>query len=52
MKATLKVLGADIGEEHRVLSIREELRGAIELGHKEAALVKEERDMAGRHPRP
>jgi Mg2+/Co2+ transporter CorB len=47
VKATLKVLGADIGEEHRVLSIREEQRGSIELGHKEAALVKEERARLG-----
>jgi Mg2+/Co2+ transporter CorB len=47
VKAALKVAGANIGEDLPVLSVRKELPGSIELGHKEAALVKEERARLG-----
>jgi Mg2+/Co2+ transporter CorB len=47
VKAALKMAGANIGEDLRVLAVRKELQGSVELGHKEAALVKEERARLG-----
>lgn len=46
-KATLKLFGANINDDARVLSAHDELRGAIDLHHKEETLVKEDRDRLG-----
>jgi Mg2+/Co2+ transporter CorB len=47
VKFTLKLFGANIDDNVRVLSAHEELRGAIDLHHKEESLVKEDRDRLG-----
>jgi Mg2+/Co2+ transporter CorB len=47
VEAAMKLFGANIGENMRVLSAREELRGTVDLNHKEEALVKEERARLG-----
>lgn len=47
VKAVFKLFGANIDDDVRVLSARDELRGAIDLHHKEEALIKEERDRLG-----
>jgi len=44
---TLRLLGASISDEAEVLSAHEELRGTIELIHKEGGVVKLDRDMLG-----
>jgi Mg2+/Co2+ transporter CorB len=47
VKMTLKLFGANIDENVNVLSAHDELRGAIDLHHKEDTLVKKDRDMLG-----
>ncbi len=47
VKNVLKLFGADIDVNTNVLSAHDELRGAIDLHHKEEALVKKDRDMLG-----
>lgn len=42
-----RLFGPNIAEGAAVLSAHEELRGAIELHHKEGAVVKHDRDMLG-----
>jgi Mg2+/Co2+ transporter CorB len=42
-----RVFGSRLGENVAVLSAHEELRGAIELHHKEGGVVKLDRDMLG-----
>jgi len=43
----LKLIGVNVGEEHDVLSAREELRGAVDLFHREGGVEKLDRDMFG-----
>ncbi|MGI9414325.1 MAG: HlyC/CorC family transporter [Hyphomicrobiales bacterium] len=47
VKRTLRLFGSDIDEAAEVLSAREELRGAIDLHHREGGVVKHDRDMLG-----
>jgi len=47
VRITLKVFGIDIGENQPVLSSHDELRGAINLHHREGGVVKNDRDMLG-----
>jgi Mg2+/Co2+ transporter CorB len=47
VKTTLKLFGANIDDNASVLSAHDELRGAIELHHKEDSLVKKDKDMLG-----
>ena len=47
VKRTLRLFGSDIDETAEVLSAHEELRGAIDLHHREGAVVKHDRDMLG-----
>jgi len=47
VKRTLRLFGSDIDEAAEVLSAHEELRGAIDLHHREGAVVKHDRDMLG-----
>ena len=47
VRKTLGLFGASIEEGTEVLSAREELRGAIDLHHREGAVVKHDRDMLG-----
>jgi Mg2+/Co2+ transporter CorB len=47
VRQTLKLFGAEIGEDTDVLSAHEEIRGAIALHHKEGGVVKLDRDMLG-----
>jgi len=47
VKFTLKMLGANVDESKNILSAHEELRGAIDLHHKEETLVKTDKDMLG-----
>ena len=47
VKMTLKLFGANIDENAPVFSAHDELRGAIDLHHKEDTLVKKDRDMLG-----
>ncbi len=47
VKKVLRVFGVDIGNAENVLSAHEELRGAIDLHHKEGTVVKNDRDMLG-----
>jgi Mg2+/Co2+ transporter CorB len=47
VKATLRVFGVNIDDSTNVLSAHDELRGAIDLHHKEGAVVKNDRDMLG-----
>ncbi len=47
VKTTLKVFGANIDDNANVLSAHDELRGAIDLHHKEDSLVKKDKDMLG-----
>jgi Mg2+/Co2+ transporter CorB len=47
VKNTLRLFGFDISRAQNVLSAHEELRGAIDLHHKEGAFVKKDRDMLG-----
>ncbi len=43
----LKQLGMPVGEDQSVLSAHEELRGAVDLFHKEGGVEKSDRDMFG-----
>jgi Mg2+/Co2+ transporter CorB len=47
VKRTLRLFGTDIDNDKDVLSAHEELRGAIDLHHKEGAVIKKDRDMLG-----
>lgn len=47
VRHVLRLFGVDITNAQNVLSAHEELRGAIALHHKEAALMKRDRDMLG-----
>jgi Mg2+/Co2+ transporter CorB len=47
VKSTLRVFGVNIDDNVGVLSAHDELRGAIDLHHKEETLVKKDRDMLG-----
>jgi len=47
VRHTLRLFGASVGEDVAVLSAHEELRGAINLHHKEGGVVKIDRDMLG-----
>jgi Mg2+/Co2+ transporter CorB len=47
VKNTLKVFGLDIDDNKGVLTAHDELRGVIDLHHKEESLVKTDRDMLG-----
>jgi Mg2+/Co2+ transporter CorB len=47
VRHTLRLFGASVGEDVEVLSAHEELRGAINLHHKEGGVVKLDRDMLG-----
>jgi Mg2+/Co2+ transporter CorB len=47
VKFTLKLFGVNIDDNTSVLSAHDELRGAIDLHHKEDTLVKTDRDMLG-----
>ncbi len=47
VRHTLRLFGASISDEVEVLSAHEELRGTIELIHKEGGVVKLDRDMLG-----
>ncbi|HZP09097.1 HlyC/CorC family transporter [Methyloceanibacter sp.] len=47
VRHTLRLLGTSISDEADVLSAHEELRGTIELIHKEGGVVKLDRDMLG-----
>ena len=47
VRGFLRIFGVDISETQNVLSSHEELRGAINLHHREAGLVKRDRDMLG-----
>ncbi len=45
VRSVLKIFGVDVSEDEAVLSANEELRGAIDLHHKEDRLDKESRDL-------
>ncbi|HEX2449042.1 MAG TPA: HlyC/CorC family transporter [Methyloceanibacter sp.] len=47
VRHTLRLFGVSISDEADVLSAHEEIRGAIELHHKEGGVVKLTRDMLG-----
>ena len=47
VKKILKLFGADVENVESILSVHEELRGAIDLHHKEGDIVKKDRDMLG-----
>jgi len=47
VRATLKAFGISIDADRRVLSARDELRGAIDLHLREGGVVKGDRDMLG-----
>jgi Mg2+/Co2+ transporter CorB len=47
VKNVLRVFGVDISNAQNVLSAQDEIRGAIDLHHKEGSVVKKDRDMLG-----
>lgn len=47
VRSTLRMFGVSVGADSKVLSAHDELRGAIDLHHKEGAVVKIDRDMLG-----
>jgi len=47
VKKTLMLFGVDTANVQSILSAHEELRGAIDLHHKEGEMVKKDRDMLG-----
>jgi Mg2+/Co2+ transporter CorB len=47
VRHTLRMFGVSISDDAEVLSAHEEIRGAIELHHKEGGVVKLTRDMLG-----
>ena len=47
VKKTLRLFGVDVENVESILSAHEELRGAIDLHHREGDIVKKDRDMLG-----
>jgi Mg2+/Co2+ transporter CorB len=47
VRVLLKLVGITVGEDQAVLSAREELRGAVDLFHREGGVEKVDRDMFG-----
>jgi Mg2+/Co2+ transporter CorB len=47
VRQTLRLFGVSVSPDTEVLSAHEEIRGAIELHHKEGGVVKLDRDMLG-----
>jgi len=47
VRHTLRLFGANVGDDIEVLSAHEEIRGAIDLHHKEGGVRKLDRDMLG-----
>ncbi|MBS9478213.1 HlyC/CorC family transporter [Ancylobacter radicis] len=47
VRALLRAMGVPLGATTSVLSASEELRGAVDLLHREGSVVKDERDMLG-----
>jgi Mg2+/Co2+ transporter CorB len=47
VKQTLRIFGVDTRNVSSILSAHDELRGAIDLHHKEGTFVKKDRDMLG-----
>jgi len=47
VKGVLRLFGVDISNTQDVLSAHDELRGAIDLHHKEGTVIKKDRDMLG-----
>lgn len=47
VKNVMKLFGVDITKATNILSARDELRGAIDLHHREGTVVKRDRDMLG-----
>ncbi|WGD28510.1 HlyC/CorC family transporter [Ancylobacter sp. WKF20] len=47
VRALLRAVGVSLGATTSVLSASEELRGAVDLLHREGSVVKDERDMLG-----
>ena len=47
VKNVMKLFGVDISKATNILSAHDELRGAIDLHHREGAVVKRDRDMLG-----
>jgi Mg2+/Co2+ transporter CorB len=47
VKSTLGVFGVNIDDSRGILSAHDELRGAIDLHHKEGTVIKKDRDMLG-----
>lgn len=47
VRAILSIFGVKIGEENSLLSAHEELRGAVEMLHKDGSVVKDDRDRLG-----
>ena len=47
VKKTLRLFGVDVENVVSILSAHEELRGAIDLHHREGDMVKKDRDMLG-----
>jgi Mg2+/Co2+ transporter CorB len=47
VKNILRVFGVNISSTQNVLSAQDEIRGAIDLHHKEGSVVKKDRDMLG-----
>lgn len=45
VRGALKLIGVDVNQDEAVLSVNDELRGAIDLHHKEDRLDKESRDL-------
>ncbi len=47
VRSILGIFGIKIGEENSMLSAHEELRGAVEMLHKDGSVVKDDRDRLG-----
>ncbi|APF36360.1 HlyC/CorC family transporter [Chelatococcus daeguensis] len=47
VRLTLRPFGVRIGENQAILSAHEELRGTVDLLHREGGVVKDDRDMLG-----
>lgn len=47
VRGMLRIFGVDVSETTNVLSPHEELRGAINLHHREGGVIKRDRDMLG-----
>ncbi|GGG45181.1 HlyC/CorC family transporter [Chelatococcus composti] len=47
VRLTLRPFGIRIGENQTILSARDELRGTVDLLHREGGVVKDDRDMLG-----